>query len=82
MDNTNKIITDDQIKLFLKELSRLSKKHHIYIGGCGCCGSPYLIASEGYVFKDGYDISDYEDLVGNDEEGYSVNYKGEYIKGE
>lgn len=82
MDNTNKIITDEQIKLFLKELSDLSKKHHIYIGGCGCCGSPYLIASAGYVFKNGYDISDYDHLCCNDENGYSVNYHGEYIKGD
>ena len=36
----------------------------------------------GYVFKDGYDISDYENLGGNDENGYSVDYHGEYIKGE
>ena len=82
MNNIHKIITDDQIKLFLKELSKLSKKHHIYIGGCGCCGSPYLIASKEYVFKDGYDISCYENLGGNDENGYSVEYNGEYIKGE
>jgi len=27
---------------FLKELTELSRKHKIYINGCGCCGSPYL----------------------------------------
>lgn len=27
---------------FLDELLVLSKKHGIVIGGCGCCGSPYL----------------------------------------
>ncbi len=30
-------------ELFLHELSELSKKYDIYIYGCGCCGSPYLI---------------------------------------
>lgn len=82
MNNTNKIITEDQIKLFLKELSELSRKHHIYIDGCGCCGSPYLVALEGYVFKDDYDIGYYENLEGNDENGYIVENRGKYIKGE
>ena len=27
---------------FLAELSALSEKYQIYIGGCGCCDSPYL----------------------------------------
>lgn len=27
---------------FLVELSKLSKKYGIYVGGCGCCGSPFL----------------------------------------
>ena len=28
---------------FLKELSELSKKHGLYIEGCGCCGSPIIV---------------------------------------
>lgn len=31
------------IKDFLKDLTKLSRKHKITIGGCGCCGSPYLV---------------------------------------
>lgn len=30
------------IEDFLKELSELSKKYKMYIGGCGCCDSPYI----------------------------------------
>lgn len=27
---------------FLKELSELTKKYELEIGGCGCCGSPWI----------------------------------------
>lgn len=36
---------------FLKELTSLSEKYGVYIGGCGCCGSPY-------VYSDQYKIHD------------------------
>ena len=36
MDNKN-------LGFFLVELSSLSKDYGIYIGGCGCCESPYLL---------------------------------------
>lgn len=44
----------DEYRQFLIELSALSLKHGIEIGGCGCCGSPYLYQREldvngGYV---------------------------------
>lgn len=27
---------------FLRDLSKLSEKYELYIGGCGCMGSPYI----------------------------------------
>ncbi|WP_187442735.1 hypothetical protein [Rossellomorea vietnamensis] len=55
----------DKKELFLKELSELSKKHKIYIGGCGCCGSPYAI--------DGNDDDVFENLKWNfDKETYEA----------
>lgn len=31
---------------FLKELTKLSKEHGVFIAGCGCCGSPFLIEDD------------------------------------
>ena len=33
----------DKLKGFLEELTIISAKYGIYIDGCGCCGSPYLV---------------------------------------
>lgn len=35
--------TKSRLDKFLKELAKLTQKYEIEIGGCGCCGSPYLI---------------------------------------
>ena len=35
-------ITQEQTAAFLVELAALTIKHGIKIGGCGCCGSPFL----------------------------------------
>ena len=35
-------IDHDELEQFLAELSTLSRKYKIYIGGCGCCGSPWI----------------------------------------
>lgn len=31
-----------ELEEFLEELSALSRRHGVIIGGCGHCGSPYL----------------------------------------
>ena len=32
----------DRITDFLQELAKLTDKYGIEVGGCGCCGSPWL----------------------------------------
>jgi hypothetical protein len=64
---------------FLAELEAISRKYGILIGGCGCCGSPWLmpmapgerIATAGYVAKPCPSECGSEDLrwVGNTEQG-------------
>lgn len=43
----------DKLEQFLIELAELSNKYHLYIGGCGCCGSPFIYDDNGeYVIRD------------------------------
>lgn len=39
---------------FLKELHALCKKWNVKIGGCGCCGSPWVTFSDDTIFNDVY----------------------------
>lgn len=61
--NKGEIIMED----FLRELTELSKKYSIGIGGYECCGSPFL-----YDIKTGKIIATDLDLV-NDLDSYEVN---------
>ena len=50
------MLTEEQVKLFLEELTELTRKHSIEIGGCGCCGSPFLSEIED-ADKNGHYVS-------------------------
>lgn len=38
-----------RLEEFLKELSELTQKYELEIGGCGCCGSPWIENTQSYV---------------------------------
>lgn len=38
------MIAAKKITAFLNDLNELTRQHGIVIGGCGCCGSPYLMS--------------------------------------
>lgn len=43
----NGIISEDELERifdFLGEYKELVKKYGLYIGACGCCGSPWLVS--------------------------------------
>ena len=33
---------EEKLRAFLKDLTALSEAYDMYIGGCGCCDSPYI----------------------------------------
>jgi hypothetical protein len=51
---------EDDVKAFLAELSQLSNKYGVGIGGCGCCGSPFLVKHHKGSSCGGYEVSDDE----------------------
>ena len=42
MSKYNRNLKDEGLENFLNDLENLCDTYNIYIGGCGCCGSPYL----------------------------------------
>jgi hypothetical protein len=40
-------IEESNLAAFLADLAALTEKHGIKIGGCGCCGSPWLKKTDG-----------------------------------
>ena len=42
----------NRLEEFLKELSKLTQKHGFSIGGCGCCGSPWIEDFEEEIYAD------------------------------
>lgn len=58
-------MTEEAVKAFLEELSALTRKHRIEIGGCGCCGSPFLMeVNDGQVEGCNYKISVFQHASG------------------
>lgn len=52
---------------FLKEYELLCKKYHMGFGGCGCCGSSYLIYGDyKYINSIHYNYNLNEIFVGDD----------------
>ena len=47
MENTN-----ENLEMFMKELAELTDKYGLSIGGCGCCGSPWIRDTKGTVVAD------------------------------
>lgn len=42
----------EKLNKFLEELSELSNKYGFAIGGCGCCGSPWVATIDHLVVAD------------------------------
>lgn len=42
MEEMKKKDQEQRLKLFLSDLTKISNEYGISIGGCGCCGSPWL----------------------------------------
>ncbi len=58
LTNITNLTPQEKETAFLEELTILSKKYKIAIGGCGCCGSPWL---EPMSYKDEFEGEDWSD---------------------
>ena len=54
---------NEKEKEFLIGLERLTRKTGIEIGGCGCCGSPFLLEAKITSEKSGYAYRCFSDVT-------------------
>ena len=52
--------TEQRLRDFMEELKAISARHSVYIGGCGCCDSPWLTAEGPHTTWE-YTYVDYKD---------------------
>ena len=64
------------VEPFLEDLNEISRKHGVYIGGCGCCMSPYLLDRENYDTGGKFIAGDLE----HGEEAYNVGLIDDYFE--
>lgn len=58
----------EKVTEFMDGLEALSRRTGVYVGGCGCCGSPYLCV-------DGANkLWEFEDIYVYDDEGWAVTF--------
>jgi hypothetical protein len=57
------MISQENRDKFLADLTTLTLKHKIAIGGCGCCGSPYLVELGGYLKEKGAYTIDHDEYL-------------------
>lgn len=68
-------MNEEKVVEFLTELTKLTDKYGIEIGGCGCCGSPWIININNN--RESFDNLDYDTNKGV----YSVFSGDEFIYG-
>ena len=56
---------NEKLQAFLEELTELSHKYHMYIQGCGCCGSPWIY--------DDIEKKEYDELYMNSQGEYTID---------
>lgn len=65
MSKEDKIAAEKAEEAFMAELTALTHKHGVKIGGCGCCGSPWLAATSNKTGRYSLDSD------------YSLQYEGQ-----
>lgn len=57
---TSDSYTEEEVQAFIDDYAKLVDKHGFIISGCGCCGSPFVMALTDEDYS-----SDEEDLAEN-----------------
>ena len=63
-------LTEEEREKFIEEFKRISNKYKCFIGGCGCCSSPYI--------EDFYTFSVCNININEHECTYDLRIKGDY----
>jgi hypothetical protein len=70
----------DEQKEFIKKLEKLTRETGIAVGGCGCCGSPWITTVDITSDESGYGYADEIRWIDPSDDYAWENYKDTIVK--
>jgi len=67
-----KELAEDEVKAFVRELSKLSRQYKIIVNACGCCNSPFLTSMSNDDGRYEINIANFDGLTWKEDNNESI----------